>query len=86
MTQTRRGLFAVALGLGAGAATAAAAQYGNDFCPGYRAGWVAAFRNRNMPPAPTPPCPPAPPGGNSFSVGFEAGMMAALAEISSSRY
>lgn len=77
----RRALLAGALAL---VASAAAAQ--SAFCAGWAAGWEAAYRNRNMIPAVAPVCPIPPIGGDSFEVGYERGMLAALARIQRGGY
>lgn len=52
---------------------------GMPFCDGFKAGWVAAFKNRQLAPDATPACPAG--SGTTFEAGFEAGMLAALRRI-----
>lgn len=48
------------------------------YCDGFRDGWMAAFRNRNLAPLAAPGCPA---GGSTYEQGYEAGLRAALTRI-----
>jgi hypothetical protein len=76
----RKGLFFGLAALGMAASISAHAAPG-DFCKGFEAGWKSAYENRNMFVAATPFCPFPPFNGDTFSVGYEVGLRAALAKI-----
>jgi len=72
-------------GLAAAFTAAPALAQSGGFCEGFRAGWAAAFQNRGMIVAVTPVCPVPPVGGNSFQVGYERGLTAALGYLAQQR-
>lgn len=51
----------------------------SPFCDGFKAGWDAAFRERNRTPSTAPACPAS--SSSTYAGGYEAGLRAALASM-----